>query len=253
MRVGVALLLFATAASAQPGPDASVEPAAGPASDAAAPAGEPPVDPAASARPVAPPNEAAPLVHNLRPPPPEPQPILLPCFPLYAEGNLLVGGRSGPAEVIEVVITRWSLGARLCTNRRIDIQAGLVLDHGIDTSDAHDRYSAFGAEARVMFPLHEDVRLGPHLAITKIDDQHNTENPAIWVGGRLESGPIVFGFDVLRIPTGTPPTIPYSNRVYDVWGFYGSVGLRGGWVGVIGFAAVTFIYVGNFLLNEHGS
>lgn len=222
MRVAVALLLFATAASAQPGRlDA--------------------------------PNDAAPLVRDPPPPPPEPQPIRLLCVPLYAEGNLLVGGRSGPEEVIEVVITRWSLGARLCTNRRIDIQAGLVLDRGIDTSDGHDRYSAFGAEARVMFRLHDHVRLGPHLAITKIDNLKNTANPAIWVGGRLEGGPIVFGLDVLRIPTGTPPTIPFSNRVYDVWGFYGSVGLRGGWVGVIGAAAVTFLYVGNTLLNEHGS
>ncbi|HEY5947448.1 MAG TPA: hypothetical protein VIV40_18220 [Kofleriaceae bacterium] len=138
---------------------------------------------------------------------------------------------------------RWSLGFRVCT--KVEISAGLVLDRGLDTNVAHPRYHGNGAEARVMFPLPNHLRIGPHFAIVNSTTSTGS-NAAIWIGARLEHDPIVIGLDVLRMPDTT------LEAPYDVWGFYGSVGMRG-WPGLIGFAAVSVLYIGNIVINEHGS
>jgi hypothetical protein len=185
----------------------------------------------ASAQPAATADDTEPFIHW--------------CVPAYGEGHLLVGARSGPAYVPEVVITRWSLGLRLCTQVG-DLQLGVVFDSGIDTSDGHPVYSGRGVEARPMFDLPvPNLRLGPHLAVTGFSTA-TASNTALWFGARLERDPIVFGFDIVRIPGAE------REAAYDVWGFYGSIGLRG-WPGLIGFAAVSTLWLGNIFLNEHGS
>jgi hypothetical protein len=164
MRV-VALLfvLAASTASAQPAPAGEPgSPTSGsPASESPtseAPAGEPaasPHDPAVpTSEPAAPSSEPAVPVRqlfvptNMSPPEPEHEPLIRDCFPAYAEGHLLVGGRTGPEYVPRAIITRWSIGLRLCT--KADIQAGIVFDKDIDTEFGSPDYEARGFEARVL-------------------------------------------------------------------------------------------------------
>jgi hypothetical protein len=117
--------------------------------------------------------------------------------PVYFEPSILVGigGASSPS------LLRLTGGARLarCEQRRIgrDLHVGLVFEaqpeRGLQTS--------MGLELRTSWPLDEDgaLHLGPRLGV--VSTPFNFNDVGLWLGARLETGPLTLGIDVLHRAT----------------------------------------------------